>query len=344
MTDGQNGRYSRQIAFEAIGLEGQKKLQKARVLIVGCGALGSAHANLLARAGVGFLRLLDRDFLNISNLQRQLLYDEKQVFDGLPKAIAAAKRIEEINSEITVEPIIMELRADNVEELIEDIDVVLDATDNFETRFLLNDACLKRGKPWIYGACAGSYGLTMNIIPGKTPCLRCLFESPEGGEPVPTCETVGIINPIVTVISSLQVTEAIKILLGEEEKLRKGVLSVDLWENQFNSLEILEPRVDCPACQERRWEYLDSPPEIGLVRRCSRTVQLTPSESKELDLAQIAQRLSERGDVTKNDYLVRCETSSFIFVVFSDGRAVIEGLEEASSAISIYEDFLGIQL
>lgn len=335
-------RYARQVLFSPIGKEGQAKLAAARVLIVGCGALGSASANLLARAGVGHLSLLDRDILSWSNLQRQLLYDEAQVEAGLPKAVAAVARLQQINSEISLREIVADITPQNIEKHLKDIDLVLDATDNFETRFLLNDACLKHRIPWIYGACVAGYGLMMNILPGTTPCLRCLFEEPPTPGTTPTCDTTGVLGPIVTTIASLQCTEALKLFTGHHDKLRPGVFHIDLWEGHSYTLSLTTPREGCPACQQQRWDYLSGQQHAQTSQLCGRnTVQISPASPQELDFTQLATQLATQGEVTQNAYLLRCRMPSLTLTLFRDGRALIEGTDDPSIARGIYAKMLG---
>jgi len=248
-------RYSRQIVFSKIGAEGQRRLQKGKVVIVGCGALGSGSANILARAGVGFLKICDRDFVDLSNLQRQTLLDEQDVKEKLPKAQAIAKKIKAINSEIYVEPLVVDINAKNVEEIIEGADIVLDGTDNFETRFLLNDACLEKNIPWIYGGCVASYGMVMTIIPSITPCLRCILDTlPKCGS-TPTCRDLGIVNTIPNIVSAIQCNEAIKFLTGNLDEMLSGLVAMDIWANSFKILKV-EKNNNCPSCALRKDDLL----------------------------------------------------------------------------------------
>ena len=233
-----NERYSRQILFREIGREGQEKLLASRVLIVGCGALGASHAEMLSRAGVGKLRIVDRDFVEFTNLQRQTLFKEEDAEQRLPKAAAAKKRIAEINTEVAVEEIVADVNNSNVESLIKDCDLVIDGTDNFQVRYLVNDACVKNGKTWIYGAAVSSYGTTMTIIPGETPCLRCIFEDMPDAGTSPTCDTAGVIMPIIASISAVQVTEAIKLLVGDIDSLHGSLMQFDIWANDWHRIKL----------------------------------------------------------------------------------------------------------
>ncbi|HAA58101.1 MAG TPA: thiamine biosynthesis protein ThiF [Myxococcales bacterium] len=335
-------RYVRQEMFAHIGQEGQQRIAASKVLIVGCGALGAAQANLLARAGVGKLILVDRDILDWSNLQRQLLYDESQTEAGLPKVIAAQQRLQQINSAIEIDAHILDITASNIAQYVKQADLVLDATDNFETRFLLNDVCLKLGVPWIYGACVGSYGLSMNIIPHKTPCLRCLFESIPAPGTTPTCDTAGVIGPIVSMIASIQCAEALKFLVGDKAALREGVVNVDLWQNQLHQLQLTLPRPDCPACQKQEWEYLHGERRHTTTVLCGRnTVQVTPQQDEPFSLDNVAAQLAQIGPTTHNAFLVRCTLPEHVLTVFRDGRALIEGTSDPSEARSIYARYIG---
>src|SRR5713226_1591541 len=254
----QNDRYSRQILFDGIGKEGQNRLLSSRALIIGCGALGSAQAESLARAGVGRLRIADRDFVEFSNLQRQTMFTESDAADRLPKAIACANHIREINSEIKVEPDIVDVNHSNVERLIQDCDVVLDGTDNFATRYLINDACVKHNVNWIYGAAVGSYGVTMTIRPNETPCLRCVFPEAPPAASAPTCDTAGVIMPIISVVAAVQVSEALKLLTGQTESLHHSLMQFDVWRNEWRRIALKEPAPECSTCVLHRFGSLDA--------------------------------------------------------------------------------------
>ncbi|TNE51067.1 MAG: thiazole biosynthesis adenylyltransferase ThiF [Deltaproteobacteria bacterium] len=335
-------RYSRQQLFADIGEEGQRKLQQSHVLVVGCGALGSTQAELMARAGVGRLTLLDRDILELSNLQRQLLYDERQWNEKLPKAAAAAQRIRQINSDVDVRGIVTDVRPVNIEHYLKDVDVVLDGTDNFETRLLLNDACVKHNIPWVYGACVGSYGVMMPILPKRTPCLQCVFEAMPLPGTAQTCDTAGVIGPIVTTISSMQCAEALKILVGDHEAVRRTLLHIDLWDNHFASIKLGAPRENCPACQQQRWEYLQGKHHPTTAVLCGRnTVQVLPPQTEPLDLATIASRLEPYGTVQRNEHLVRCAMTEHTLTLFADGRALVEGTQDPTEARTLYARYIG---
>lgn len=335
-------RYSRQILFPGIGNTGQQSLLHSHVLIVGCGALGSTQAELLARAGVGQITLLDRDVLEESNLQRQLLYDETQLQQRLPKAIAAQQRLQQINSEITVVGIPTDVRPVNIEYYLRNVSLVLDGTDNFETRLLINDACIKHNIPWIYGACVGSYGVTLPILPGQTPCLRCIFDTMPLPGTTQTCDTAGVIGPIVTLIASLQCAEALKILTRQWDDIRRTLFVIDLWDNHTSSIKMGKRREDCPACQHQQWEYLQGQHHATTAILCGRnTIQILPTSSHPVDLTQIAQQLRPHGIVQQNAYVVRCQMPLHHITLFADGRALIEGTQDPAEARVIYARYIG---
>lgn len=337
-----NERYSRQILFHQIGREGQEKLLASRVLIVGCGALGASHAEMLSRAGVGKLRLVDRDFVEFTNLQRQTLFKEADAAERLPKAVAARNRIAEINSEIDVEAIVADVNNSNIESLIAGCDLVMDGTDNFQVRYLLNDACVKHGKTWIYGAAVSSYGTSMTIIPGETPCLRCIFEEMPDAGSSPTCDTAGVIMPIIASISSVQVAEAAKLLVGDTASLHRSLIQIDIWQNEWRKIKLAGPNADCPCCVQHKFEFLDADSQEFAAVLCGRdAVQIAPPQQTELDLAALAERLAAVGDVKQNEYLVRFSIDGKEMTVFRDGRAIIKGTDDITAARSLYSRFIG---
>jgi len=337
-------RYSRQILFSEIGEEGQEKLKKGRVVLVGCGALGTVIANNLVRAGIGELKIIDRDFVEMNNLQRQILFDEQDVKKNIPKAIAAAKKLEKINSEVDLEPVVVDVNFTNVEDLIEGAKLLLDGTDNFEVRFLLNDACIKKNIPWIYGSCVGSYGLTMNILPGKTPCFRCLLEKAPLPGMAPTCDTAGVISPIVNVIAAIETTETLKYLTGKFEALNKYLVAVDIWEASFEKFEINpgKDRFDCPCCKQRKFEFLEGKRGSTTTSLCGRdAVQITQKSPGRMDFEEIAARLKKSGDVSFNKYLLRFSINQQEINLFPDGRAIIKGTSDFSIARGLYAKYIG---
>jgi len=310
------------------------------VTLIGCGALGSTIANLLARAGVGHLRIVDRDFVELDNLQRQVLFDEEDVLSVLPKAVAAAEKLRRINASIEVEPIVEDVSHANVETLIADADTVLDGTDNFETRFVLNDACVKRGKPWIYGGCVGSYGMVLPVLPGETACLRCwISEVPPPGSS-PTCDTAGVLNSAVGVIASLQANEAFKILTAHREALVSGLTVIDVWANTHQVLTV--PRSsECASCGRRSFPSLEARESGVTTTLCGRNaVQVTPPAGR-LDLADAERRLSGLGPVRRNDYLLKFRIDPCELTLFADGRAIVQGTSDPAQARSLYAKYVG---
>ncbi|MFO0912206.1 MAG: ThiF family adenylyltransferase [Pirellulales bacterium] len=337
-------RYVRQARFAPLGEEGQRALGDGRALVCGCGALGTVIANTLVRAGVGHVRIADRDFVELSNLQRQVLFDEQDVADGLPKAIAAAAKLRQINSTVTVEPVVVNVDHRNLPGLLDDIDVVLDGTDNFETRFLLNDAALKFRVPWVYGGCLGAEGQTMSIVPGQTPCLRCLIPEPPPPGSAPTCDTAGILAPVINVIASLQAAEAIKILSGHADQVSPWLTVIDVWESRLRqiSLASLADRSACPTCSGTEYPWLDGGRLSQSAVLCGRnSVQLTFPESSRLNLAELANKLSAMGTVQANPFLVRCRLPEHTITVFPDGRAIIGGTEDEIEARALYARYVG---
>lgn len=342
MNEAVKERYSRQILFNGIGEEGQRRLLAARVLIVGCGALGTAHAEALGRAGVGRLRIVDRDFVEASNLQRQTMFTESDASDRLPKAIAGANHLREINSEIEVEPHIVDVNHSNIEQLIEDCDVVLDGTDNFATRYLINDACVKHNTNWIYGAAVGSYGVSMTVRPHQTACLRCVFEEAPPAASAPTCDTAGVIMPIINVVAAVQVSEALKLLTGHVEDLHGWLMQFDVWRNEWRKINPGAPRADCPACGLARYETLSAESREAAAVLCGRdAIQISPSQATSVNFASLAERLRRAGEVKFNEYLLRFRTGNFELTVFKDARSIIRGTNEIATARSLYAKYIG---
>jgi molybdopterin/thiamine biosynthesis adenylyltransferase len=338
-------RYSRQILFDGIGEAGQARLNESCAVIIGCGALGAVQAETLARAGVGRLILVDRDFVEESNLQRQIMFEESDARERLPKAIAACRRIGRVNSDIQVEPLVTDVNFKNIEEIIADADVVLDGTDNFETRFLINDACVKMNKAWIYGAAVGSYGLTMTVLPHETPCLRCVLEAmpePGSGE---TCDTAGVLMPIISIIASLQAVEAIKILTGQKEKLHGALVRVDVWDFQINKINLanFSGQDDCPVCSQDEFEFLRGAGRQVAVSLCGRNaVQIGQSGSSKIDFQSLAARLKPLGEVAFNDFLLRFRVEDYDITVFRDARSIIKGTNDINIARGVYARYIGV--
>ena len=332
-------RYSRQVLFEPIGEAGQQKLFQSRVAIVGCGATGSALASLLARAGVGSLRIIDRDYVESSNLQRQSLFDEADATESIPKAIAACRKIAGFNSQIVAEPRVSDLRPENTQELLGGVDLILDGTDNFETRYLVNDFAVQQALPWIYIAAVGSYAATMNIIPGETACLSCIFpESPRGT--VETCDTSGILNSAVNLAASIASTEAIKLLVNDTRNLRRTLLSHDLWTNERAEVSAAKPRADCRTCGRREFIHLagEARPHITL---CGRNSVQIHEHARPLDLATMSERLKPHGAVRHNEFVLKFWKEPYEMTLFPDGRAIIKGTTETSVARSLYARYVG---
>ncbi|HXG68240.1 MAG TPA: ThiF family adenylyltransferase [Blastocatellia bacterium] len=337
-------RYSRQILFPEVGEEGQARLARSKAILIGCGALGGVQAETLARAGVGRLVLVDRDFVEESNLQRQITFEESDARDRLPKAVAAARRLSRVNSTIKIEPVVTDVNYENIADLIADADVVLDGTDNFETRYLINDACIKAGVPWVYGAAVGSYGMTMTVIPGQTPCLRCVLEEmPEPGSG-PTCDTVGVLMPVISVIASIQAAEALKLLVGQADKLHRSLVRVDVWDFSMTamSLETFTDRSGCPACGRGELEFLRGAGRQVATTLCGRNaVQIARSGAASVDFAALARRLQPLGEVAFNDFLLRFRVEDYDITVFRDARSIIRGTTDASVARGLYARYIG---
>jgi adenylyltransferase/sulfurtransferase len=331
-------RYSRQELFAGIGREGQERLRQARVLVVGCGALGSVLTETMVRAGVGRLTLVDRDFVELSNLQRQSLFEESDAARSLPKAVAAEARLRRVNSEVTVRGIVADVDGSNVDGLVRGADLVLDGTDNFETRFLLNDACLRARVPWVYGACVAAHGIVLAVRSGATPCLRCVLgerPAPGSGE---TCDTVGVIAPAAQVVAGIQAAEALKLLAGRADALLRGLVTVDLWTGAFDVVDLSGRAPWCAACTEGRYES----PTTTTVVLCGReAVQLKAPMGTALDLGALADRLRAAGEVVANEHLVRLRVPGAEVVVFADGRAIVKGTADAARARSVYARYVG---
>ena len=339
-------RYSRQVLFSELGEDGQRNLSQSRVLLCGCGALGTVLAETMVRAGVGFVRLVDRDFVEISNLQRQVLFDENDVESHLPKAIAGANKLRKINSNVTIEPTVADVDYTNIRELTDGVDLILDGTDNFEIRFLINDASLETGIPWIYAGCIGSHGQTMTVIPNETACLRCLIENvPEPGS-TETCDTAGILGPTVNVIASLQAANAIKLLAGKREAIEPCLTIIDIWNFSLRTMSVkdLHERSNCPACigGERIWLSGKKGSQTSIL--CGRNaVQVSPSEKTNLVLDDLATKLRDSGQVSGNAYLLRLNLSNpdYQLTIFKDGRAIIKGTEDVGIAKALYARYIG---
>lgn len=341
-----DNRYSRHVLFAPIGEQGQAKLAASRAAIVGLGALGTVLANHLVRAGVGYVRIIDRDFVEMSNLQRQMLYNEQDALESRPKAVAAASRLKRINSLVEIEHHVIDLNPTNAEHLLADVDLVLDGTDNFTVRFLINDVCVKHGIPWIYGGAVSSRGVSMAIIPGETPCLRCVFgQSPEQGT-AETCDTAGVIGPIIDVVASYQAAEALKLLVGARDKVSRRMNHFDLWYNYQGAVDMSNAKkADCPCCGQGRYEYLNAEIEGETIKTlCGRnSVQIHPVVPRSLSLDDWAETFEKLGTVEKNPFLLKFHIDDDTkLVLFPDGRVIIQGTDDITTAKSIYTRFVGM--
>jgi len=341
-------RYSRQVRVPGIGNAGQERIGRSRVTVCGCGALGTVLANHLVRAGVGHVRIVDRDFVEISNLQRQVLFDESDVSNNMPKAVAATNKLRGVNSAVTIEPVVADIDRTNILDLCKDADVIVDGTDNFEVRYTINDAAVKLGKPWVFGGAVGSEGQTMTIIPGETPCLRCVFEASPGPGEVGTCETAGVLSPAVAVVASYQAAEALKILAGKKEAISRELLTFDLWLNTSRRIKIarlLEAR-DCPCCKQRKFEWLEGEHGTQTTSLCGRNaVQVSHRVSGRLSLEDLARQLGVSGQVSFNKFLLKFQLreagADYEFTVFPDGRAIIKGTDDTEKARTLYAKYIG---
>lgn len=332
-------RYSRQLLFPGIGPEGQQKLAQARVAVAGCGAIGASVASLLARAGVGTLRIIDRDYVEPSNLQRQVLFDESDAAESLPKAIAAAQKIKAFNGDVTVHSEVADLTPENAATLLGDADLVLDATDNFETRYLINDFCVKHQKPWIYAAAVAACIATMNVIPGETACLSCIFPAPPEGAQQ-TCDTAGILNSAVGMVGSIQATEAIKFLVGARDKLRRTLLSFDAWSNVTGEINAGKPQPGCRTCERREFPWLAGEHRTQITL-CGRNSVQIHERSRPIDLGEISARLKPHGPVKHNSFMLKFWPEPFEITLFPDGRAIIKGTTDTAVARSLYARYIG---
>ncbi len=334
-----------------MGPQAQARLAAARVLIVGCGALGTVIADQLARAGVGHLRIADRDVVELTNLQRQVLFNEADACEGTPKAVAAGRRLREVNSSVTIEPLVMDVHAENIEELagIEPggtrVDLIFDGTDNVETRYLINDLAVKHGLPWVYGACVGMVGRVMMIRPGASPCLQCIFPTPPAPGEMPTCDTAGVLGSAVAVVASLQVIEGIKLLTGNIAALNGNLATLDLWTNRFRGIDTGLRRDDCECCGRRHFEFLERAMETTTVHLCGRnSVQIRPARSSRAALPELAARLRAVGEVQQTEFLVRCkptQEAGVVLTIFSDGRTIIQGTNDFGRARALLSRYVG---
>jgi molybdopterin-synthase adenylyltransferase len=343
----QREKYSRQILFAGIGEDGQEALLASSAVLVGCGALGTVAANLLVRAGIGRLRIIDRDFVEASNLQRQTLFEESDARDALPKAVAAERRLRAVNSGVQVEGVVADLTPKNATDLLADCALVLDGTDNFETRLLINDVAVSLGKAWIYAAAVGSYGVTMTIRPGQTACLACLVEGggeaargDRSGENEATCDTTGVLGSAASAIASIEATEAIKWLAGKTESLHGRLISCDVWSGKFQSIGVLR-NAQCRACARGEFTYLEGQAQPHITM-CGRDSVQIHERSRRIDLSELGRRLRAAAaeQVRSNDFLLRCRIARYELTVFADGRAVVKGTQDPAVARSLYARYI----
>jgi molybdopterin-synthase adenylyltransferase len=346
-------RYNRQMLLPFIGEEGQKKLAKATAVVAGCGALGTVIANCLARSGVGYIKVVDRDFVELSNLQRQVLFDEQDVKENMPKAAAAERKLKQINADIKIEGIVTDINPANVEELIKGADVVVDGADNFETRFVINDACVKHNIPWVYGAAVGTIGMSMTVIPGETPCIRCLFETAPPPGMTPTCDTAGVLGMQTGLIGNFEAAEALKILVGKKESINKKLFSIDMWSGEIHQFKIARARevANCPCCKQRNFEFLEGQGASTTTGLCGRNaVQINPRNGSKLDLQEMANRLQSAGgisNVSANKFLLKFNApggddgTGLEITVFPDSRAIIKGTKKVPDARTAYAKYIG---
>jgi adenylyltransferase/sulfurtransferase len=339
-------RYSRQALYEKIGVAGQRRLAESRVVLIGCGALGTVLANTLVRAGVGHMRICDRDYIERDNLQRQVLFDEEDIAANLPKAEAAAARLGRVNSEVTVEPVVVDVNYTNIERLAGDAQLLLDGTDNFETRFLINDLAVKTQRPWIYGAVIGSTGLCMTVIPHDTPCLRCVFEEAPPADMNPTCDTAGILASAANLVASLQAVEAIKLLIGRAEEINRHLLHLDVWSGRFANVNVQAAydKGNCPCCKRHEFPYLRGELTGTTTTLCGRNaVQVNPGTAAKISFPAIARRLERvaTGRVNHNRFMLKAQVGDYELTLFADGRAIIKGTDDADRARTLYAKYFG---
>lgn len=339
-------RYSRQMLFEPIGEEGQRRLMDARVTLIGCGALGTVLANTLGRAGVGFMRIVDRDFIELNNLQRQVLFNEDDIASNLPKAEAARRKLQRINTEIEVEAAVTDVNHRNIEALCDGAHLILDGTDNFETRFLINDVAVKTKRPWVYGACIGATGLAMPILPNDTPCLRCIFEQAPPPEMNPTCDTAGVLGPVVNMVASHQALEAMKILMGRTDALNRRLLYFDAWAGRVMHLKVQRAydEGDCPCCRRQQFDFLEGRFGSSATTLCGRNaVQVTPPNGLKIDFPTIADKIRSAAGAEPrfNAFMLKAQMGAHELTVFADGRAIIKGTNKPEEARTVYAKYIG---
>lgn len=344
MSDNTPTRYDRQVRFSPFGAAGQQKLAAGRALVCGCGALGSVIAGTLVRAGVGFVRIVDRDFVELNNLQRQFLFDEDDVANTMPKAAAAAEKLRRVNSSIEIESVVADVTFTNIAKLAGDVDVVVDGTDNFATRFLVNDFCVKNGRPWVYGGCIGAEGQSMTILPHDTACLACLLPEPPPPGVTPTCDTAGVLGPVIGLIGSLEACEAIKILSGNTAAISRALTVVEMWDNRLRQVDVskLRSESDCRVCQHGEYRWLSGERSGGSAVLCGRNaVQIAPQANATLSLDDLATRLEGIGRVARNPFLLRLTVDEYQLTVFPDGRTIVNGTDDVAVARTLQAKYIG---
>jgi molybdopterin/thiamine biosynthesis adenylyltransferase len=334
-----DSRYSRQIRFMPWGEDGQARFGASRIAIVGCGALGTVQAELLARAGIGTLRIIDRDVVELSNLQRQLLFSEADAQEGTPKAVAAARRLAQMNSGVVIEPMVADLSPSSAPDLLENIDLILDATDNFETRYLINDFSVRENVPWIYGAAVGSYGLKFAILPGVTACFKCVYPEPPLGAQ-PTCETAGVLGPVTATIAALQTADAMKILSTVEKDVAARITTIDVWTGEIRQIAAPARDPDCPCCAHRDFVHLDGSRRVP-ISLCGRNAVQIHERARPLDLTDLAARLGRLAPVRSNEFALRVTLDPYELMIFPDGRAIVKGTTDVGIARSLYARYVG---
>lgn len=339
MTQPPESRYSRQSRFAPLGPGGQARIRAASVALVGCGALGTVEAEILVRAGVGRLRIVDRDFVEWSNLQRQFLFEESDAAEGLPKAIAAARRLARVNSEVALEPVVADLTPANIDDLLEGVELILDGSDNFEVRFLVNDYAVSTGIPWVYAAAVGSYGLKLAIVPGRTACLRCVYpEPPQGSQP--TCETEGVLGSVTAAIAALAAGDALKLLAGPES-IGTRLTTIDTWSGEIRQTAPPARDPDCPCCAQRDFVHLTGQRRAP-ISLCGRNAVQIHERFRPVDLTDLARRLAPLATVRANDFAIRASIDAYELTVFPDGRAIIKGTTDPAVARSLYARYVGM--
>jgi len=336
-------RYSRQILFSPIGEAGQKRLTESKVALIGCGALGAYLAEMIVRAGIGHITIVDRDFIELNNLQRQTLFDEEDIAKNLPKAEAAARKLRRINSQVEITPFVADANHESIEHFISGANLILDGADNLQARFLINDVAIKNDVPWIYGACLAASGMALVILPEGRPCLRCMFDSPPAPGEMETCETAGILAPTVARVAAFQTAEALKILTGNLENLNRNFYTFDLWQNRTHEMAVDNLRDGCPCCRDRQFEFLTGKGSLSTISLCGReTVQIRPRQpGLKLNLSEMAERLRDAGTVTHNQFMLRLQIPNRQITVFPDARALVKGTNNIDEARSLYAKYVG---